>query len=56
MTTKIQQTVLKVKFPLFLAKHQAMKMYWGNGGIAPRVLNMMAVNGQLHAPAALLSE
>jgi len=23
---------------LFLSEHHAMKAYWGNGGIAPRVL------------------
>jgi len=32
-----------------------MKVYWGNGGIAPRVLtSALGGGGQLHAPAALL--
>jgi hypothetical protein len=30
----------KVKFSLCLTKHHAMKTYWGNGGIAPRVLDL----------------
>jgi hypothetical protein len=25
----------KVKFSLGLTKHHTMKMYWGNGGMAP---------------------
>jgi hypothetical protein len=28
----------KVKLTLCLIKHQAMKTYWGSGGIAPRIL------------------
>jgi hypothetical protein len=31
----------EVKFSLCLTKHHAM-MYWGNGGIAPRILNLSA--------------
>jgi hypothetical protein len=38
-----------------------MKIYWGNGGIAPRILNLgtrwrMEVGGELHAPTALSPE
>jgi hypothetical protein len=29
----------KVNFFLSLTKHHAMKMNWGNGGTAPRILN-----------------
>jgi hypothetical protein len=30
----------KAKFSLCLTKHQAMKMHWGIGGIAPYVLSL----------------
>jgi hypothetical protein len=29
---------VKVKLPLCLTKHHAMKAYWVSGGIAPRIL------------------
>jgi len=29
---------VKVKLSLCLTKHHAMKVYWRNGGIAPRIL------------------
>jgi hypothetical protein len=29
---------VKVKLSLCLTKHHAIKAYWGNGGIAPRIL------------------
>jgi hypothetical protein len=29
-----------VKLSLCLAKHYAMKTYWGSGGIAPRILDV----------------
>jgi hypothetical protein len=41
---------------LFLTEHNAMKAYWGSGGIAPRVLDLgtrMEVSGHLHGPSAL---
>jgi hypothetical protein len=47
---------VKVKLSLCSTKHHAMKVYWGSGGIAPRILwprHQMEVSGQLHAPAAL---
>jgi len=28
------------KLSLCLTKHHAMKTYWGNGGIAPRILDL----------------
>jgi hypothetical protein len=31
---------VKVKFSLQLNEHQAMKMYWITGGIAPYILNI----------------
>jgi hypothetical protein len=31
---------IKVKLSLCLTKHQAMKMYWGSRGIAPRILDL----------------
>jgi hypothetical protein len=31
---------VKVKLSLCLTKHHAMKTYWGNGGIAPRILDL----------------
>jgi hypothetical protein len=31
---------VKVKLSLCLTKHQAMKTYWGSGGIAPRILDL----------------
>jgi hypothetical protein len=31
---------VKVKLSLCLAKHHAMKTYWGIGGIAPRILDL----------------
>jgi hypothetical protein len=30
----------KVKISLGLFKHDAMKRYWGSGGIIPRILNL----------------
>jgi hypothetical protein len=34
-----------------------MKAYWGNVGIAPRIVNLgIRLSGQLHAPAALPQE
>jgi len=29
---------MKLKLPLCLTKHHAMKAYWGSGGTAPRIL------------------
>jgi hypothetical protein len=29
---------VKVKLPLCLTKHHAMKAYWGSGGIVPLIL------------------
>jgi hypothetical protein len=34
------EKVVKVKLPLCLAKHHAMKEYEGSGGIASRILNL----------------
>jgi hypothetical protein len=31
---------VKVKLSLCLTKHHTMKAYWGNGGIAPRILDL----------------
>jgi len=31
---------IMAKLSLYLTKHHAMKTYWGNGGIAPRILNL----------------
>jgi hypothetical protein len=31
---------LKVKLSLCVTKHHATKMYWGSGGIAPRILDL----------------
>jgi hypothetical protein len=31
---------VKVKMSLCLTKHHAMKTYWGNGGIAPRIFDL----------------
>jgi hypothetical protein len=31
---------VKVKLSLCLAKHHAMKTYWGSGDVAPHVLNL----------------
>jgi hypothetical protein len=31
---------VKVKLSLCLTKHHAMKTYWGNGGIVPRILDL----------------
>jgi hypothetical protein len=31
---------LKVKLSLCLTNHHAMKMYWGSGGIVPRIFNI----------------
>jgi len=38
-----------------LAKHHAMKTYWGIGSIAPRILDLATreTSGQLHVPAVL---
>jgi hypothetical protein len=33
---------VKVKLSLCLTKHHAMKMYWGSGNIAPRILDVGA--------------
>jgi hypothetical protein len=30
---------VKVKLSLCLTKHNAIKTYWGDGGIAPRILD-----------------
>jgi hypothetical protein len=47
----------KVKVvPVLLIKHHAMKAYWGNGSIAPRILDLGSrweVSGQFHLPVAL---
>jgi hypothetical protein len=32
--------LVKVKLPLCLTKHDAMKTYCGSGGIAPRILDL----------------
>jgi len=31
---------LHTKLSLCLTNHHAMKMYWGSGGVAPRILNL----------------
>jgi hypothetical protein len=31
---------VKVKLSLRLTKHHTMKVYWGNGSIAPRILDL----------------
>jgi hypothetical protein len=31
----------KVKLSLCLTEHHIMKAYWGRGGIAPRILNLV---------------
>jgi hypothetical protein len=31
---------VKVKLSLYLAKHHAIKTYWGSGGIVPRILDL----------------
>jgi hypothetical protein len=31
---------VKVKLSLCLTKHHTMKTYWGNGGIAPHILDL----------------
>jgi hypothetical protein len=36
--TKICKGKGKVVPVIFLTEHHAMKAYWGNGGIAPRIL------------------
>jgi hypothetical protein len=37
----------KVKFPAsFLTDHNAMKAYWGSGGIAPRILTSALDGGE----------
>jgi hypothetical protein len=33
-------TKIKVKLSPCLTKHHAMKVYWGSGGIAPRILDL----------------
>jgi hypothetical protein len=35
-----QEKKVKVKLSLRLTKLHAMKIYWGSGGIAPRILNL----------------
>jgi len=37
--TRDVSTVVTVKLSLCLTKHRATKTSWGNGGIAPRILN-----------------
>jgi hypothetical protein len=37
---------------LFLTEHDAMKAYWGIGGIAPHIPNL-CTRWRLHAPTAL---
>jgi hypothetical protein len=37
----------------YLIKHYAMKMYWGNGGTAPCILNLDTRSGWIHALATL---
>jgi hypothetical protein len=32
--------VVKIKLPLGLTQHHAMKKYWGSGGTALRILNL----------------
>jgi len=46
----------KVKLSLCLTKLHAMKKYWVNGGVAPRIRrrHYMEVSGQLHTTDALL--
>jgi hypothetical protein len=39
-TVEIQDGKVKVKFSLCLTKHHAMKLYWGNGGVASRILDL----------------
>jgi hypothetical protein len=36
----IRMVKVKIKLPLCLTKHHAMKTYWGSGGIAPRILDL----------------
>jgi len=31
---------IMAKLSLYLTKHHAMKTYWGNGGIAPHILDL----------------
>jgi hypothetical protein len=38
---KFHYIKIKVKLPLCLTKHHAMKLYWGSGCIAPFVLNLV---------------
>jgi len=33
--------VVKAKLSLCLTKHHAIRTYWGSGGIAPRVLDLI---------------
>jgi hypothetical protein len=35
---KTRELQVKVKLPLCLTKHNAMKAFWGSGGISPRIL------------------
>jgi hypothetical protein len=34
------RVIVKGKVVLFLTEHHAMKVYWGSGGIAPRILDL----------------
>jgi hypothetical protein len=36
----MMMVMVKVKLSLWLTKHHAMKTCWGNGGIAPRILDL----------------
>jgi hypothetical protein len=41
----------------FSTEHNAMRAYWGCGGIEPRFISALyGLSGQLHAPAALHPE
>jgi hypothetical protein len=45
---------VKVKLSLCSTKYNDMKMYWGSGGIATRILtSALDGSGLLHNPAAL---
>jgi hypothetical protein len=37
---------LNIKFPLCLSKYNAMKTYWGSGGVAQCILNLGTSGGE----------
>jgi hypothetical protein len=38
---------------LFLTEHHTMNVYWGKGGISPRIFDLLEVSGQFHVSADL---